>query len=324
MIFAAEAHAALLVAALPAPVVVVKTAAEFVAAIIEQRPLVAFIDIDLVAQVDGLTTDVAIVGIIDDTLAQTVKWLQSVSSLAHVVTVGLLSTPKARAHLEMLRARLEQGPGYDTISADSVGRVALLAGSNRREARLERMRDFFAKQGLSISATSSIIDVAEELITNALYDAPVEAGYFPDAIPRTDDVELPPEHACEVSYGMDQGNAFVRVRDPFGALTRARSLDVLRRCNANGVSLDESRGGAGLGLWRVFTTASKITISVIPGRVTDVLVWVAPKKRGAGKHLLAIHMFFPGVHSLDGARGRFAADHDDDLMDESFTAVHVA
>jgi hypothetical protein len=226
----------------------------------------------------------------------------------------------------MLLERLESGPANHVLGGPSgIGRTALLGSSSRREARFERMREFFAAQGISTRTISSINDIAEELVTNALYDAPVEAGYFKAAVLRTEEIELPPEHACEISYGLEQESVFIRVRDPFGALTRARLLNVLNRCTAAGVSLDESRGGAGLGLWRIFSTASTISLTVIPGALTDIHVRIeARKRRSVGKQLLAIHLFFPEEHEAEGAHGRFAADHDHDLMDESFTALCVA
>ena len=181
------------------------------------------------------------------------------------------------------------------------------------------MRDYFAAQNASAKTIATITDVAEELMTNALYDAPVEAGYFMTRVERTAEVELPPEHACEISYGIDRGNAFVRCRDPFGALKRGRLLNVLDRCSRKNVQLDESRGGAGLGFWRVFSSAAAIAVAVIPGRLTDILVWVELKKKPL-RQLQVVHLFMPDDQAFDGI-GRFAADHNHDLMDDSFTAL---
>ncbi|HEY0251573.1 MAG TPA: hypothetical protein VGC41_08600, partial [Kofleriaceae bacterium] len=162
-------------------------------------------------------------------------------------------------------------------------------------------------------------DIAEELMTNALYDAPVEAGYYTRAVSRTVAIDLPPNHACEVSYAVDRDSALVRIRDPFGAFTRERMFNVLDRCNTTDgqVQLDESRGGAGLGLWRVFTHASMVAITVIPGRMTDIVTWVDPGKK---RQLNAISLIFPAVRG-DGTLGRFAGEQDHDLMDDSFTAL---
>ena len=154
-------------------------------------------------------------------------------------------------------------------------------------------------------------------MSNALYDAPVEAGYFKNVVPRTQDVNLPPNCACEISYGIDETNGFLRVRDPFGAFTRARLLGVLARCSGGGVSLDESRGGAGLGLWRVFSIASTVAITVVPGRLTDILVGIVTKdagKRAPGQRLLAVHLFF-------NSNTEDALPDEHDVLDDSVAIV---
>jgi len=84
----------------------------------------------------------------------------------------------------------------------------------------------------------------------------------------------------------------VRVRDPFGSLTRERLKAVLQRCASpdGTVQVDETMGGAGLGMWRLFTIASFIGISVVKDRQTEVLVGFA--KRSARQKPFAYHMFF--------------------------------
>lgn len=325
LVFAREQIAAPLCAALQG-CVRVTSRAELIAALASRVPIAAFVDFDLVPQIEGETGGVPIVGItIDDTLSGTVRSLTAFPWLSHLVTGAMVSTPFARSHLAMLLERLQHGPEFHVVGDAGTGRVALLTSSVRRDDRFERMREFFATHGASAKTIAASSDVAEELVTNALYDAPLEAGYFASAVPRTQDVELPPEHACEISYGVENGSVFVRIRDPFGALTRSRMLGVLNRCNSTNVSLDESRGGAGLGLWRVFSAATAISITVIPGRLTDILVRIENKKGRPVKQTHAVHLFFPEPRDpLDGVFSRFAADHDSDLMDESFTGLYVA
>ena len=320
LVYAREAYTTLLDPVLDEPMIVTSRAG-FVAGI-AKRPSMIVIDQELLDQVEDLVDGHTVVAISDGTLASTIGSLITHRRVSHLVSEALLATPRARGNFDLIRERLAHGPEYHMVGAASIGRVALLTHSCRRAARLERLREFFESRDLPGRTIDATHDIAEELVTNALYDAPSEAGYFKRPVSRTTDIELPPEHACEVSYGIDGTSAFVRVRDPFGSLTRSRLVSVLDRCNRNGVSLDESRGGAGLGLWRVFSLASRIAITVIPGRLTDVLVWVDRQKRRAlAKNIDAVQLFFPPEVELDGALGRFAADHDFDLIDDSFTAV---
>lgn len=323
LVFAGEEIANQLCAAVPG-CVRVTSRAEVIAALATRKPVVAFVDFDLLPQLEGETSGVPIIGIIDDGLGGTVRALTAFPWLSHFVSRVMISSPFAQSHLAMALERIERGPEFHVLGAPGTGRVALLTSSVRRDERFERMREFFAAQGASAKTVEQSSDVAEELVTNALYDAPLEAGYFTSAVMRTEDVVLPPEHACEISYGVDHGSVFLRIRDPFGALTRTRLLGVLNRCNTTDVAIDPSRGGAGLGLWRVFSAATAISITVIPGRLTDILVRIE-KKKGRDAKAHAVHLFFPAQRDpLDGVFSRFAADHDDDLMDESFTGLYVA
>ncbi|MBS1119103.1 MAG: hypothetical protein H6Q90_1331 [Deltaproteobacteria bacterium] len=322
VLFAGEAHAALIRAALPGSTVTVTNRADFL--LETAKPdAVAFVDSDLFHLIDGVTTNAPIVAIIDDTLSssltKTIRSLESSPWLSHVIVASLLSNPMARSHLTSLLDLLPHGPDQSMVGGPGIGRVALLARASRRGARFDRMREFFSKHELSHRTIATITEVAEELVTNALYDAPVEAGYFEHAIPRTEDVELPLDRACEISYGIEYGDAFVRVRDTFGALKRDRLLEVLNRCNASSVALDESRGGAGLGMWRVFSTATTLSIAVIPDRVTDIRIGFATKDGRIGKQLLAVHLFFAREPAVSEAP---AAPHvDRELDDDSVTLM---
>jgi len=321
VVFAREEFANLVTAAISTPHFRVSSRTELAILLARRRPCIAFVDLELISQLDPAPPGVTIVGVARGGVSELVEALLTHPSVLHVVSTTMLASPQASQHLADVCERIQHGPEHAVLRDAGIGRAALLASSERRAQRLERIADFFAAHGISAKTIEMMNDVAEELITNALYDAPHEAGWFGTPVPRTAAVELPPEHACEISYGIQAGRVFVRVRDPFGALTQRRLFQVLDRCRTKDVQFDESRGGAGLGMWRVFSAASTLVVSVIPGRLTDILVWVdANNRRPAGK-LHTAQLSFPDPFVRDGVAGRFAADHDFDLMDESFTAV---
>jgi hypothetical protein len=310
---------------LPARHVCVTSCEQLIDATIS-RAAVAYIDMELIEHVGEGKLGVPAVAIIEpsaeaSTVSTAIHAFDRYPWLAHVIAAPLLETPHAAAHLATLLERLcSPGTDHHILGAEGKGRVALLARASRRDARFERMREYFVVHGQSPRTISALVEVAEELVMNALYDAPVEGGYFTTPRQRDTDVELPVDLACEISYGFDNGCAFVRVRDPFGALERDRLLDVLTRCSGgSGVALDESRGGAGLGLWRVCTMASTLAISVIPGALTDIFVTVAPRDRRSPRQLQACHLFF-GTKKDDSQ----ALVDDDGLIDQSVTLVLVA
>lgn len=316
VVYAREEHAALLAAALPRPCIVVTSRAEFISA--AQRADIAFVDSDLLSQLDGSAVEPLVVAIVDDPdpRSRIVQCLLAQPWVSNFVSALLLSLPAGRAHVSGLFDRVRREVGHSLLPGGSVGRIALLTSSKRRAARFERIREFYVKHAVSPRTLAALADTYEELVTNALYDAPLEAQYISHAVPRTEDIELPRERACEISYGLDGESAFLRVRDTFGSLTRDRMLDVMRRCSTDAVTLDESRGGAGLGLWRVFLAASSISITVFAGQLTDILVEFAPRSRGGSKHVFAANLFF-------GSGGRatesFVPGGDLALVDHSIT-----
>jgi hypothetical protein len=133
------------------------------------------------------------------------------------------------------------------------------------------------------------------------------------------DVTLPASRACEISYGVDGADVFVRVRDTFGSLDRARMLDVLARCSSSKVSIDESRGGAGLGLWRIFSAASAVSITVIPDHLTDIVVRIPVNGARGGRALMGVHLFFSARVDDDP----YLLDQQSSLVDRSITMVHA-
>ena len=260
---------------------------------------VGFVDLDRLSELAPEIPYVPIVALTNNMLMEMIGALEEWPWLSHLLATDLLSSPLASPYLAMLMDELESWPARRIagvgVGVGGVGRVSLVANSSRRAARVERMCAFFLKQGISERTTALLSDAAEELVANALYDAPFEAGYFKAARPRTENVDLPPNFACEISYGVERSNVFLRVRDPFGALSRGRVIRVLERCSKADVVPDESRGGAGLGLWRVFSAASTIAITVVASRLTDILVGIATKdgpSRAAGKRLLGVHLSF--------------------------------
>jgi hypothetical protein len=236
-----------------------------------------------------------VIAICDESLQTAVSWLQPHPWLSHVVSAGMLQHPMAAEHLGNVMSTLTSSGRprlLDWLSPEVAGRRVRIAQSNRRIDRLERMSEFFESKGVGSRSLQQLRDVAEELLTNAFYDAPVAAGVLQGAISRTQEVSLPEESACDMVYGCREDLAVVRVRDPFGSLTRQRLVEVLTRCARTdmGVEVDETMGGAGLGLWRIFSAASFVAISVIDHRHTEFLVGIG--KRVSGPRPFAFHLFF--------------------------------
>ena len=239
VIYASDQHGALLRSMLPPPCIVVRNTRELTDAAVRGR--VCFVDIELLGQVDHRALNAPTVAVMDlppaAALAGTVRALDAYPWLSHVVQMPLLTTPKAAEHLQVILDRLTTGRQQFMLGPSGVGRVALLNQASHRAARFTRIHDFFEGHGVSERILTTIHDVSEELVMNALYNAPAEAGYFDRPRSRAEDVALPADRACEISYGIEGPTAYVRVRDTFGALQRPRLMQVLNRIS--GMSEDQ-------------------------------------------------------------------------------------
>ena len=172
------------------------------------------------------------------------------------------------------------------------GRQARVRDSARRDRRIESIAEYARENHVPSRALDQIREVAEELITNALYDAPAERSGG-KVVSRTERVVYPSGAGCTVTYGLSGQCFFLRVRDQYGTLTRTRLCDVLTRCASHGeVDLDTSRGGAGLGMWRVFNVASLVIVHVTPGHSTEILIGIDVSRGRRGTRGRAIHFFF--------------------------------
>jgi hypothetical protein len=146
-------------------------------------------------------------------------------------------------------------------------------------------------------AVRTLTFAAEELLSNALYDAPVdEQGRPRNAhLSRTEEIQLRADEKIEVEVVFGATHAGIAVKDPFGALRRPTVEASLARCLRRGADqVDGKQGGAGLGLYMMFQTACSLAVAVTSGRRTEVLA-IAELGRGprlAEGDARSLHLFF--------------------------------
>ncbi len=302
----------------------VESASQFLAAP-REACTVSFVDATGLAELNRVADEMGaeltppgqVIAICDGTLQAAVGLLAGRDWLSHVVSAATLQQPMASAHLANVLATLSSGRRpklLDWVKSKLNGREVRLTRASKRVEQLERMSALFEANEFSQRTIHQLRDAAEELLTNAFYDAPVAAGASKRPIQRTQDVSLPEDNGCDMVYGTSGELAIVRVRDPFGALSRTRIVDVLTRCARTDmrVEVDETMGGAGLGLWRIFSVASFVAISVVNQHHTDILVAIG-KRAGGGQRPFAFHLFF-----TETSQRRMWKLLDDDTTNHSF------
>ncbi|HEU4730580.1 MAG TPA: hypothetical protein VFT22_21935 [Kofleriaceae bacterium] len=130
-----------------------------------------------------------------------------------------------------------------------------------------------------------IASVADELMMNALYDAPAVRG--PDA---------PAAARAELRWGADDRVIALSVADAFGALRQRDVIDHVRRARRErGRPRPErcDQRGAGLGLYLVLANVASLVINVAAGRRTEVvgLFDRTTAGRPAASSVRSLHVF---------------------------------
>ena len=154
------------------------------------------------------------------------------------------------------------------------------------EVKYERLRDFegrgraiqtvldFAEQSkMRRQIRSAIGSVCEELLMNALYDAPVDADgkpVFADIDPH-DRTQSRSPRPVSIRYAATPDLFAVAVRDRFGRLAKNTILSYIDKCIHQPNQIDRKTYGAGLGLYLVANAAATYVVNVAYGIATEVV-----------------------------------------------------
>lgn len=149
----------------------------------------------------------------------------------------------------------------------------------------------FAEQAkMRRQVRTAIGAVCEELLMNALYDAPVDANgkpVFADVDPHLRKDVLSPR-PVSIRYAATDTGFAVAVRDRFGRLAKNTILSYIEKCIHSPTQIDRKTYGAGLGLYLVANAAATYVVNVAYGIATEV---VCTFDRGAKSPLRQVGLF---------------------------------
>lgn len=168
--------------------------------------------------------------------------------------------------------------------------------SARKQEYLDAVAEYAGQLGCNTRSVEMIETVADELVTNAIYNAPRTAdGRAKYAkLSRRERIVLEEHEVGELQVACDGAFIAIAQVDPFGALTRETIVSYLNRCLVKGPrQISDASGGAGIGLYRVFQSLSKFVINIDPGKRTEVITLIdlrlsMKRFRQAGK---SFHIF---------------------------------
>ncbi len=170
-----------------------------------------------------------------------------------------------------------------------------------RTAAIDEILEYAERIGVRRQIRSSIGQVCEELLMNALYDAPADASGTPlfaevDLKARLERLSPRP---VSIRYAATETGFAVSVRDRFGRLDKATVLRYIDKCLHSSEQIDRKIYGAGLGIYLIANAATQFVLNVAPGMATEVVCTF--DRKGARGILRSVSMFlYPGAAAVQG------------------------
>ena len=151
--------------------------------------------------------------------------------------------------------------------------VRLSASADRNNTIKHILASLFSTE--RTSTKESIKLIIEEMTTNAIYHSIHSSTGF-DRYRRKQSILLSKEEAVDLLCNRSNEGAFISVRDQGGTLRLSDIAKCLKRCytNQNADQIEKKEGGAGLGFYMAFESATHIDITVVPRRSTTINLWL--------------------------------------------------
>lgn len=172
----------------------------------------------------------------------------------------------------------------------------LVKDSNAKHDLMQKLSSDLKDLGCNSRLIELARTASDELIMNAVYNAPVDSNGNPKYATqsRSEPVILEPEEYAEFRYACDGRNLALSVADPFGRLAKDTVLEYLQRCfQAGADQVSQKSGGAGLGLYYIFESLNHFVVNVDPGKRTEMigLLNVSGSYRDFAERAKSIHLF---------------------------------
>lgn len=144
------------------------------------------------------------------------------------------------------------------------------AGSDRARI-VEKIADDLRAAGQSPRVSSMAMLVADELLSNAVHNAPIDPNGFSFRrdLARDQEVMFLPNEKVTLRWACDARYVAVEVRDGYGTLDRNTILAALSKNDVR-----ESGGGAGMGLSLTYRSCDHLVFNLAPGKCTEIIALI--------------------------------------------------
>jgi hypothetical protein len=148
---------------------------------------------------------------------------------------------------------------------------------------LEEIDEYVQSRRLRGKIRRAAVHVGEELLMNAMYQAPVDEDgvrVFEDVEPNVRIRRRTPR-PVSVRFVTARRSFFICVRDRYGTFKRDDLARYLFRCVTEEAPIEEKKLGAGLGLYQIASLATRMIVNILPGSVAEFICIVEPPSQDA-------------------------------------------
>jgi hypothetical protein len=165
----------------------------------------------------------------------------------------------------------------DVVSEDEEKKLIQLdqefESSTQKREILAKINEKLESRGLSQTLIGDVAAVADEFVTNALYNAPFvdpKTSVNPGINRLDTEVSLEEGKSGRLILAHSDKLLFVGCQDPYGSLNLTQYLNKIRKTYIAGAAatMNFGSGGAGLGSYIIFNAGSSLYFGVEASRVT--------------------------------------------------------
>ncbi len=173
-----------------------------------------------------------------------------------------------------------------------------ITSSRSRDLHNQSVTQYAQRFQIGQHTAKMIFGITEELLMNAIFDAPRAGGRdVQDEQDSKGIVDLTQDEQALLRYGCDGEIFAVSVQDPFGALTRTKLFEYIRKVllrRDSSTLIDNKKGGAGLGIFKILYSSHGLVCNVTAGKLTETiaLIDIHDQLRDFSKAARSIHYFF--------------------------------
>jgi CheY-like chemotaxis protein len=146
-----------------------------------------------------------------------------------------------------------------------------LTRASQRAQLVGELAEHLRSRGQRARVASIAMLVADELISNAVHNAPVDdhGAHYRADLARDAELELDGRHRVVLRWGCDGRYVAIEVGDAFGSFGRDSVLRALAQSDVK-----DQGGGAGMGIALAYRSCDHLVFNLAPGKRTEVIALI--------------------------------------------------